>query len=119
MNALTLSLRSPASRRRCTMLARLLLATGCTTPGFLSKTAINQGQTVADIHQQQVLDNLAKFVYDRNSIPSFATATGGTAEATDTGQATATPVWLANGFSQITTAFMGSRVAKATWTLQP
>lgn len=44
----------------------------------LRRNTINQARTVTDIHQQQVLNNLAMFVYNPNSMPSFSYPTQGT-----------------------------------------
>ncbi|MEM8864785.1 MAG: hypothetical protein AAGF31_04490, partial [Planctomycetota bacterium] len=56
------------------LLATTVATTGCTTARALRHNTVSQANTVADIHQQQVLDNLAKFVHDPYAIPSFAVA---------------------------------------------
>jgi hypothetical protein len=56
----------------------------------LRKNTINQARTVADIHQQQVLNNLAMFVYNPDSMPGFAYPTQGTNQVVNTAAAGAT-----------------------------
>ena len=43
---------------------------GCTHVQ-LQKDTVQQARTLSDIYQQQVLDNLAKFVYDFNSLATL------------------------------------------------
>lgn len=50
---------------------------------MLQKTTASQAMTATDIHQQQVLDNLAKFAFDSNSMPSFSIASSGQASVGD------------------------------------
>lgn len=50
---------------------------------MLQKTTTSQALTATDIHQQQVLDNLAKFAFDPNSMPSFSIASSGQATVGD------------------------------------
>jgi hypothetical protein len=49
----------------------LLAASGCTATQ-LRKDSVQQAQAVHDMEEQQVLDNLAMFVYDCNSLPYFS-----------------------------------------------
>ena len=55
--------------------AAALAGTGCTHVQ-LRKNTVNQADTLSEIYQQQVLDNLAMFVYDYYSLPHFAIPTG-------------------------------------------
>jgi hypothetical protein len=58
--------------RPCVILGcRLLAASGCTATQ-LRKDSVQQAQAVHDMEEQQVLDNLAMFVYDCNSLPYFS-----------------------------------------------
>ncbi|HEY5315552.1 MAG TPA: hypothetical protein VIK18_23680 [Pirellulales bacterium] len=50
----------------------------------LRRNTINQARTVADIHQQQVLNNLAMFVYNPNSMPCFSYPTQGVNQVINT-----------------------------------
>jgi hypothetical protein len=62
----------------------LVLASGCTS-AELRKDSISQLSTVHDLQQQQVLDNLAMFVCNRNSYPYFSTIGAGSCTVTDMG----------------------------------
>jgi hypothetical protein len=92
---------------------------GCTTPHMLRKNTIRQADTSMDLHQQQVLDNLARFVVDPHAVPSFAVATQGTGEITDFGQANAMLQWFAAGFNSATFGIGGSRQARGNWIMIP
>ncbi len=100
-------------------LLMIVLANGCTTHRALRRNTIKQAGTVTDIHQQQVLDNLAKFLYDPHAVPSFALATQGTSDVTDNGQASGVTGWLANGFDKFSLTLGASRTAKQNWTMTP
>ena len=98
------------------------LACGCTHVQ-LQRNTVRQARTLGDIHQQQVLNNLAMFVYDYNSFPSFSIPNQGGSNVTDTGNATAAP-----GFSRASGAFLfnslglsfgAARQAQESFTLTP
>jgi hypothetical protein len=100
----------------------LLAACGCTHIQ-LQRNTIRQARTLSDIHQQQVLNNLAMFVYDYNSFPSFAIPNQGGSNVTDTGGGLAS-----FGFSRGSGAFLfdalglgfdASRQAAESFTLTP
>ncbi len=74
--------------------AALFAATGCTHLR-LQKNVINESWTIAQIQQQEVLNNLAMFVYNYDSLPSFAYPNQGAANVTDSGGAS-----LSGGFSR-------------------
>ena len=61
----------------------LIASTGCAFIP-LRRNTINQARTVSDIHQQQVVDNLAMFVFNPNSMPCFSYPTQGTNQVTNT-----------------------------------
>ena len=62
----------------------------------LRKNTVAVGFSSGEIQQQQVLDNLAMFVCDYNSFPSFSFPNQGGSNVTDTDTASASP-----GFSRI------------------
>jgi hypothetical protein len=78
---------------RLSLLAILMLASAGCLQSQLRKNTIVQMQTVHDIQQQQVLDNLAMFVHDINSYPYFSLVAGGTTELTETGSLAVTNGW--------------------------
>jgi hypothetical protein len=49
----------------------------------LKNNALGQYRTVGDLYQQQVLDNLAMFVYDRGSLPYFSVLSTATDTVSD------------------------------------
>lgn len=65
--------------------ALLLAAIGGCTHVQLRRNTVRQALTVGDIHQQQVLDNLAMFVYDPASLPTFSYPNQSSSNVTDTG----------------------------------
>lgn len=112
------------------VLSTLLLAvcsTGCTYHQLRKNTA-NQALTISELHQQQVLDNVALFVNNKDALPFFALPTQGTSEINDKGAITPLLTW-----SRITTAplvgdflfntaqttMTAERAAKQNWTLNP
>ena len=64
----------------------MLATTGCTHLQ-LEKDSVNQAYTVGDLEQQQVLNNLAMFVYNYNSLPYFSYPNQGATVVTDQGNA--------------------------------
>jgi hypothetical protein len=67
-----------------------LLPTGCIHLP-LRRNTVNQARIVSDIHQQQVVNNLAMFVYNPNSMPGFSYPTQGTNQITNSTTAGMTP----------------------------
>ena len=97
----------------------LCIFSGCTTHRALRRNTVRQAETVTDLHQQQVLDNLAKFLHDPYAVPSFALATLGTSDVTDVGGASSSFEWMASGFDGASLSADGKRTAKGTWTMTP
>ena len=71
-------------------LCLLGVTAGCTHIQ-LRKNATNQAISVGELQQQQVLDNLAMFVHDYNSMPYFSYPNQGAAVVIDQGTAGITP----------------------------
>ena len=104
-------------------LSALLFASGCTI-GQLQKNTICQMQTVHNIQQQQVLDNLAMFAYNPSSFPFFSIATQGSSAVADTGTLSVPSTWqrAASGifnFYQLAVNPSASRQITGNWTLNP
>ena len=57
------------------------------------KNSVSQAAAVHDLQQQQVLDNLAMFVYDYNSMPYFSYPNQSGAQVTDQANASASLGW--------------------------
>ncbi|HXY37120.1 MAG TPA: hypothetical protein VEI07_23025 [Planctomycetaceae bacterium] len=73
--------------------------------------------SVGDLYQQEVLDNLARFVDNYNAFPSFAYATQGAATITDEGSFGAGATLTHS--SEATLSLMGSRTIADSYTLNP
>jgi hypothetical protein len=109
---------------RCcwTVMAGALLS-GCQT-GQLRVGSINQAASYGDIQEQQVLDNLAKFVYDINSLPTFAYSGQGNNQVTDQVSIGSTTTWQRigaglYGWLSSTATPTAQRQAFQNWVLQP
>src|SRR5580658_9942750 len=79
---------------RCIVLFIVLLSTlsGCTHMA-LQKDTVRTTNTLTDLQYQQVLDNLARFHDNPDTIPSFAVATAGTVSILDTTGAGVSPTY--------------------------
>lgn len=109
--------------RRLLPLAYLLLAcSGCTTTRLRSNSD-DTAVTVGDLEQQQVLDNLARFVYDCNSMPYFSFPNQGSAIVSDQESGGMTPSWGRLGGSgqvtQVTKNAAGGIMGSTVSTLGP
>jgi hypothetical protein len=109
-----------------TFIAGLFLA-GCTDVQ-LRKNTERQAWTVGEIQQQQVLDNLAMFVYDPNSLPSFSYPNQSGSNVTDSGNAGFTSGWsrITQGpqardflLGALGLSLTATRTAQEAFTLQP
>jgi hypothetical protein len=74
----------------------IVVLSGCTHIK-LRHNVLHQAGTIADFHQQQVLDNLAMFAYNHDSLPFFSYPNQSAANVTDQGSFGSTP-----GFSRPT-----------------
>ena len=70
----------------------VLLAIGCTHTQLRWNT-VRQSRTLTDIYEQQVLNNLAMFVYDPNSLPFFSFPNAGASNVNDVGGFTGAFKW--------------------------
>ena len=107
----------------------MFLCMGCRTHLSLRKHTIQTASTIADLHYQQVLDNVARFEATPASVPSFAVVNNGTVtvmdQATVGGASTYAPTITAadqiGGFP-ILSLFFNPNVARGiteNWTLDP
>ena len=109
--------------RKYFIVAIALIGTGCTHEQLRYNT-IRQAETVSDVHQQQVLNNLAKFVESPNALPDFAWPKSGLTDVTDTGSASAGLNWsrVMSGaflFSAVSLNGNAMRTEKENWSLTP
>jgi hypothetical protein len=92
----------------------ILCCCGC-THGQLRYNTIQQANTLTEIYERQVLNNLAMFVENPYALPHFAVANLGTSNVTDTGQLSAT------SFEHLrqTLGFQAGRQMAESWQLDP
>jgi hypothetical protein len=90
--------------------------TGCTAMA-LRRESDKVSISVGDLYQQEVLDNLARFVDNYNAFPSFAYATQGAAILTDEGTFGAGATLTHS--SSATLSLLGSRTIQDSYTLTP
>ncbi len=92
--------------------ARLLLVVSALLSGCthiqLRHNAVNQAAAVAEFEQQEVMDNLAMFVYNINSFPHFSFPNQSATSVTDQDSAGVSPSWsrpITSGASVVGGAF--------------
>ncbi|HEV3261198.1 MAG TPA: hypothetical protein VG013_30375 [Gemmataceae bacterium] len=115
--------------RRCRSLVSLCavvcLPCAACGPLQLRYESLHQVRTVYDIQQQQVLDNLAMFFYDVNSVPYFAWPSNGTAEVDTNGSASSQTAWQRivnagiHGWAMTNLQVTAMDTTRAIWTLNP
>ena len=91
-----------------------LFSMGCTHHQLRYGT-VKQADTLSDVFTRQVLDNLAQFSVEPNSIPHFAVPSEGANAVADT----ATVGGLALDAFRSSAVFGGSRGATESWVLDP
>lgn len=91
---------------------------GCTHTQLRYNTT-HQARTVADVHTQQVLDNLAKFVHDPHALPHFSIPNQGGTSVTDTLSPDPTASFSPFGLTSWSMAFRPSRANNESYTLTP
>lgn len=96
----------------------LLVCSGCAHTQLRWNTT-KQALTLTDIYEQQVMDNLAMFVHDPNSLPSFAYPNAGGSDVTDGGTAGSGTTLKRLGFDQQVLNLGASRNMKEAWTFTP
>ncbi len=79
-------------RRSVLLIALLSTLSGCTHIA-LQKDTLRTTSTLADLQFQQVLDNVARFHDNPDTVPSFAVATAGTVSVADTTGAGVSPTY--------------------------
>jgi hypothetical protein len=96
---------------------------GC-MPFQLRMNAVRQADTYSEFHEQQVLNNLAKFVYNINSFPSFCYSNQALNQLQNTASIASITTWerIAGGiygwFSSTANPSL-SQLNQENWTLVP
>lgn len=76
---------------RLTLALLMMGLVGCQHT-HLRYNTVRQAETLAEIYEQQVLDNLAKSVHDAHALPFFAYPKDGSSRVTDEATASASPL---------------------------
>jgi hypothetical protein len=116
-------------RRPVLLLGILWTLSGCTHLA-LQKDTVRTTNTLADLQFQQVLDNLARFHDNPDTVPSFAVASAGTVSVLDMAGAGISPTYSPTlSFSQqgggalpilsLLFPFTASRAVTENWSLTP
>jgi hypothetical protein len=85
---------SEAAMIRATLLIGLLSGlSGCATHVALRNDTVRTTNTLTDLQYQQVLDNVARFHADPDTVPSFAVANAGTVSVADSVGAGVSPTY--------------------------
>jgi hypothetical protein len=95
-----------------------VLGIGCTHTQLRYNT-VHQALTVSDIHQKQVLNNLAKFVHDPHALPDFAFVTAGASGVMDSGNLGFDVLWFWNGGGENSIGGGAERAVDESWVLNP
>jgi len=117
---------------RCAVLLGAMLSTisGCATNNALRNDTVRTTNTLTDLQYQQVLDNVARFHENPDTVPSFAVATAGTVSVLDTAGAGVSPTYsptlpfnLQGGGAlpvlSLLFPFTASRAVTENWSLTP
>ena len=99
------------------MLAVIFLS-GCNTYQLRAR-AVQQTTTITDLQYQQVLDNLAMFYVNPNSLPYFAVPSQGQSQVRTSAQANSSISWNPVGFAMELLNFQGTRELTQFWTMMP
>ena len=85
----------------------------------LRKNTLRQAQSLSDLHEQQVLSNIAKSIAEPNSVPYFATPKAGSTQVTGTGGSTLSLLWNPRTIVSETFGLNASGTLSENWTLEP
>lgn len=85
----------------------------------LRKNTLKQAQSLSDLHEQQVLSNIAKSIAEPNSVPYFAIPKAGSTQVTGTGGSTLSLVWNPRTIVSETLGLNASGTLSENWTLEP
>lgn len=95
----------------------LITASGCTHIQ-LNRSTLYQASTLADLHSQQVLDNVARFAVNPYTMPYFAYAGSGTTQVADGGTISPTISWAPHSVSEML-GLSANRTITDGWSVVP
>jgi hypothetical protein len=93
-----------------------IMVSGCTHLQ-LRRSTLKQQRTLADLNCQQVLDNVAQFVANPDSMPFFSYAATGSTQISDAGSATVNLTWDPRTLVSEMLGITGSRTVVEGWGL--
>lgn len=96
----------------------MVMLSGCAHTHLRWNTT-HQARTLTDIYEQQVLDNLARFVVEPGALPSFAYPNAGGADVSDNGTIGGDTGWDPFGFVSQSLSLGAGRQTSESWTLEP
>ena len=96
----------------------ILACSGC-AHNQLRWNTVKQSATLTDIYEQQVLNNLAMFVYDQGSLPFFSVPNSAATDVSGEGSVGAGFDWSDTSFLGSVLNLGGSRGMRQAWTLVP
>jgi hypothetical protein len=116
--------------RRAMLFIGLLSLSGCATHLALRNDTVRTTNTLTDLQYQQILDNVARFHDDPDTVPSFAVATAGTVSIADQQSAGVSPTYSptltfhqqgggALPILSLLFPFTASRAVTENWSLTP
>jgi hypothetical protein len=117
-------------RRAALLIGLLPFVGGCMTHCVLRDDTVKTTNTLTDLQYKQVLDNVARFQHNPDTVPSFAVANAGTVSVLDTTGAGVSPTYSPTlTFSQqgggalpilsLLFPFTASRAVTENWSLTP
>lgn len=104
--------------QRISVLLLFVALCGCTN-AQLRRNTVYQAKTVADVHTQQVLDNLAKFANNREALPHFSYPQQGLAQVTDQASTGADLTFGPSALTSWVWKMSGSQTNAGSYTLTP
>jgi hypothetical protein len=105
-------------RQAIAVLLAVVLCAGC-THAQLARNTLKQQHTVADLQLQSVLDNIARFAANMDTLPYFATTDAGTTQISDTGQSSVNLIWNPYSIASEALGLNANHTVLESWTLKP
>jgi hypothetical protein len=105
-------------RLRISIALVVCLASGC-AHHRLAGNSVRHAETISEVQEQQVLDNLALFCSDPNALPHFATPSGGATGVSENKTASSTLGFNATTLTSVTPSLNGTLGLTENWTMSP
>src|SRR5437867_1474326 len=108
----------PAICMRLVLISICVAVGGCTTTA-VNNTGEDHASNMIELQYQQVVDNLARFVWDENSLPSHVTLTQGIAQVSDRLAGGFNLPFTTEGSAQRQFNIAGERQWTVNWSVRP